>query len=69
MKMFCLVDLHSIFYFQNKKNSSNSSCEVELIERLQNLLVELEPWELDFIKSSRANREKMYKEYTSFINR
>ncbi|KAL0266864.1 UNVERIFIED_CONTAM: hypothetical protein PYX00_009300 [Menopon gallinae] len=54
----------------NKKNNqTTSSCEVQLIERLQNLLVELEPWEWDLIKSCRSNREKMYKEYMNFINR
>ena len=50
-------------------NQKTTSCEVELIEKLQNLLVELEPWELDFMKSHRSNKEKMYREYTNFMNR
>ncbi|KAK6641993.1 hypothetical protein RUM44_013716 [Polyplax serrata] len=54
---------------KKKVAQSNRSCEVELIEKLQNLLVELEPWEIDFMKAHRSNKEKMYKEYMNFTNR
>lgn len=51
------------------KLPESPSCEVQLIERLQSLVEDLEEWEMDFIKTSRSIREKLYKEYTNFINR
>jgi len=65
-------DIINNIFPQGKKSKSaptSPSCEVQVIERLQKLEEDLESWEVDFMKASRTIKEKMYREYTNFLNR
>ena len=48
------------------KPARRKRCEIDLHEKLSNMLIELEPWEPKLVKAAARTKEKLNKEATYY---